>query len=247
MRKGVTLIEIVIVSFILGILIFLVFGILRSQERAVDIGAKTSEAETRARVALEALKEELFYAKLDYSGANSAQSKFLKFEVANKSGAIDYGYFDQGGAFQAAYTCEIDFVAESVYLEPNAANPLPSLPATRFSINLNRNSALTDALVAGKLVKIVRNGVNEVYRVTICSDVILNAANLNSGDIDGDAAADPVFTLQNATGTAVADPPAPAVVKIVKISVFVGIFDLDHKQFFLRNNNQQVKFKNSQN
>jgi Tfp pilus assembly protein PilE len=249
MRKGITLIEIAIVSFILGILLFLVFGILRSQERAVDVGTKTSEAETRARVALEALKEELFYAKLDYSGANAARSKFLKFEVSNKTGAFDYGYFDQSNppVFQPNYTCEVDFIPEHVYLEPNGVNPLGAVPATRFTINLNRNAAMTDALVAGKLVKIVRNGATEVYRVTLCSDVILNAANMNTGDIDGDGAADPVFELQNATGAVVSDPPSPAMVKVIKISVFVGIFDLDHTRFFLRNNNQQVKFKNSQN
>jgi prepilin-type N-terminal cleavage/methylation domain-containing protein len=244
-RRGFSMIEIAIVSVILGVVISIVFAILFTANKAADEGTKTSEAETRARVSVDALKEELFYANLDF-GANGSflnQGHYLRYRIVNKTGTFAYGYYDRNGVFQTNWWVEIDFVADQYYREPNASSS-PS-PFTQVRFPMNRNAATNDVFVSGHLVKKVYTSAGNLDRtLTIVGDVILNNADLNAGDIDGDGAADPMFELEDGQGVLCAR--AIANVKIVKINLYIGLFDMDHTKFFLRNCIQQVKLKNAQ-
>ncbi len=243
-RSGFSLWEIAIVSFILGIVLAIVFGILNTSQRAVDTGSKTSEAETRARVAVDAIKEELFYAKLDYTDASILmRGKYLRYQVANKEGAFAYGYTDSAGTFQGGWYAIVQFIPDRYYSEPNATGA-PN-PNTTYTTGINRNASLTEVFAIGKITRRVYNGAGALQReITLVDDVVLNNASQFSSDVDGDGTIDPLFELQDANGNACA--LLPAQVKMVKINLHVGLWDLDHKRFFLRNNIQQVKFKNTQ-
>jgi hypothetical protein len=244
--RGLTMIEATIVGVILVMVILMVMGILYTMDKETNRGTATSEAETRGRILVDLIKEELFYAKLDYTDStnNKPEHYKLKYQIANKTGTISYGYTDAQGTFQSGWSCLLEFVPEHVYLEATAVNPLTSLPWTRYTIPLNLNSSTAEALVRGRMMKKVYNGNTLVYQLKLCDDVIMNAADLMDGDVNGDGTEDPLFTLQDATGAQTI--LAPAQVRLVNVNVWVGLFDFDHTRFFLRNCIQQVKFKNPQ-
>jgi prepilin-type N-terminal cleavage/methylation domain-containing protein len=195
--RGVSLIEIVIVTFILGVVIAVVYSILAASQKAVDEGTKMSEIEQRARVAVDTLKDELLYAKLDYADTGILpRGKYLKYRISNKAGDLQFGYLDRSGVFQQGWYTVVTFVPEKYFREPSASSS-PS-PFEQSRVPLNRNAAHNDVLACGRLVRRVFNSGGGLDReIVLCSDLILDQANLDAGDVDGDGTIDPVFELQD--------------------------------------------------
>lgn len=243
-QRGITLTEILIVVAILGIVISIVFGILGSQTRASNIGVITSEADTRARVLQNFCQEDISYSRLVYTDF-PANRHHIRFQIPRRTGAPDFGYNDASNTYQTGWSAVIEFVGREVYTEAGGVNNT-GLPQKSY-VSVNNDSDGGDALVVGRVVKRVYNGTavgsTLQYEIILADDVVLNAQ-APVLDVDGNGAVDPFFLLLDGDGNpAIA---APAVVKMVRVNVWIGLWDMDHKKLHLRNSDKAIKLKNPQ-
>jgi hypothetical protein len=243
-RTGMSLLEVTIAGVILMTVILLVFGILHQSQTAAASGQAMAEAEERGRKALDACKTELLFARLVLGDFPTGTKNRIRYQIPSVSGALLYGYPDSGGTFQAGWSAVIRFVEERVILEPEAADVAG---AERFGYDLNRNGSVADAFSVGKIVRETYNGTDSIASlqgsVTISGDVLLRRPDPRA-DMDGDGAGDPLFELLDFNGGATI--PSPGTVAMVRVNVWHGLFGPNRTAFHLRNNRQDIQFRNPQ-
>jgi PAS domain S-box-containing protein len=246
-RNGFSLIEAVVATFILAVVISIVFSLLRSSREAEHVGSVTADLETRSRLLVDAVKNELMFAKLNFLDVSPVGIR-VRYQVPNTTGAVDFGYPDASGVFRSGWSAAIEFVPTRVLLETNAVALTP-LPKEVASFSLNSDGDLVDLWFVGRVVKRVYShnlvpALVPVYEITLCSDDLMLAFPSFNADIDGNGTPDSLFEFLNAQG--LAQLAAPNITKIVRISVWIGRFDMDHRRFFLRRNEELIKLKNRQ-
>lgn len=243
-RIGMSLLEVTIAGAILVTVILLVFGILHESQKAAAAGTAMAEAEERGRRTLDACKTELLFARLVLADFPTATKNRVRYQIPSAAGAMAYGYSDASGAFRPGWSAVLRFVEEKVILEPQAPDVAG---AERFGYDLNRNAVLTDAYSVGKLVKETYNGTDSTAAlqgtVTITRDLVLRRPDPRA-DMDGDGAGDPLFDLLDGSGGVTI--PSPGTVGMLRLNVWHGIFGPNRREFYLRNNRQDIQFRNSQ-
>jgi hypothetical protein len=188
----------------------------------------------------------LFFAKLNFLDVTATGIR-IRYQVPNKSGSLQYGYFDSTGTFHAGWSAAIEFVPKRVLLEINAS-VVTTLPVEKYNFSLNLDADLVDAWFVGRIVKRVYDsnllGILPISETVICEDdVMLTFPTLN-GDVDGNGSPDPFLQFLDAEG--VPQLPSPAMTAMIQVTVWLGRFDMDHRHFYMRKNTECFKLKNKQ-
>lgn len=239
-----SLLEVTIAGVILMTVILLVFGILHQSQQAAAVGSAIAEAEERGRRALDVCKTELLFARLVLSDFSTAGKNRVRYQIPSTTGALVYGYPDASGTFRPNWSAVLRFVEEKVILEPQAPDVAG---AERFGYDLNRNGVATDAFSVGKLVRETYNGTDSAAAlqgtVTITGELVLRRPDPRA-DMDGDGAVDPLFELLDSSGGITI--PSPGMVAMLRVNLWHGLFGPNRREFYLRNNRQDIQFRNPQ-
>lgn len=243
--RGLSYVEVAVATAILSMVLLMVFTILHQTHVSHSRGAASGEAEDRSRKTVAEVKTELLFSKIVLSDFPS-DGHYIRYQHPSPAGALAWGYADSGGTHQAGWSAVLRFIPEKVYLEPDSTFSTV-LPTERYEFDLNDNGLRTDAFAVGKLYREVYDGADNTAtrqrRIGVTDDVVLNATDY-SADVNGDPDPDPLFTLLDATGTQTI--PSPGTVKMVRINVWHGKFDTDHKAFFLRQGLEEIQLRNPQ-
>lgn len=262
--SGVTLLEIMLVAMLLTIVLVMTFSILKTGGDVADVGSVTSDVETRARRCVDEVKQELIFAKIDFTN-QPPNERFVRYQVPCRQDPTQYGYQDYLDPADGQVKTRVGWYATleftpalsngliQVWREPSAPPPPPVfLGYSGFNvqiarINMNYDTDNADTFVQLKLVKKVYNaaGVQQAESA-ICDDFIMVSPKTSGsfGDTDGDNIDDKPLEYYNAAGTML-NPPDRST-KSIRIKVWVGRFDMNHTKFFLRKSEQTIMLKNPQ-
>lgn len=262
--SGVSLLEILLVAVIMTIVLVMTFSILKTGGDVADQGSVISDVETRARRCVDEVKQELMYAKIDFT-VSPPNERFIKYQLPCRQDPTQFGYQDYLDPGDGKVKTNVGWYATielspvtangqgQVWKEPNGPPPpavflgVASFNEEEARITLNYDKENNDTFVRMKLVKRVYNALGvQQAESAICDDYIIVSPKTSTtiGDTDGDNIDDKPLQYYNAAGT-VLDPPDKST-KSVRILVWVGRFDMNHSKFFLRKNEQTIMLKNPQ-
>jgi type II secretory pathway pseudopilin PulG len=198
---GFTVIEAVVVVAVLGILATMAFSFVGSSTRYIEGESRDVAIGTRSWQAFEAMLRELRTARLVYLSADGAEVRVMvpidprgDGSYSDADGNPAWGaVVDVGGTPRAVPGAVITWRFTGVHGQ--AAFEVLDEAADRvdYNRNVNARTGLASVYIRGCITRQVTG--EQAH--SVLEDVVQLQGNIGKGDIDGDGAADPVFSLAN--------------------------------------------------